>query len=71
MGFYSSFSSFFQYQVATGIGYLLRLSYQSGPDIMGSKAVFQLVLTQVPKQTGTDNISLVLPHVIQEWPSII
>jgi hypothetical protein len=61
---------FFPYQVATGIGYLLRLSYQSGPDIRGSKDVFQLVLTQVPKQTSTNNISLVLPHVIQEWPSI-
>jgi hypothetical protein len=35
-----------------------------------SKTLFQLVLTQVPKQTGTNNIRLVLPHVIQEWPSI-
>lgn len=70
MGFYFSFSCFFHTRLLLVFGYLLRLSYKSGPDIMGSKAVFQLVLTQVPKQIGTDNIRLVLLHVIQEWPSI-
>lgn len=70
MGFYFSFSCFFHTRLLLVFGYLLRLSYKSGPDIMGSKAVFQLVLTQVPKQTGTDNVRLVLPHVMQEWPSI-
>ncbi len=52
------------------LGTFLKLSYQSGPDIRGSETVFQLLLTQGPKQTGTDNIRLVLPHVIQERPSI-